>query len=207
MKWLFNLCLIVVSVILTTISCSSRRMEKSKIEESSAVKEREVVKVDSTSSSNKTIGTINTNTTDKYAYNDDLLIEYEPTFDANGILIPFRYTKTENGKTIDVNITGTGKVKSSTKQATEKIYIKEENIYQEQIDALVKSNKEQQLVIEKLLKKETKDAVSAPDYVKYFIWILIGFGLLAAIIIGLVIYFKATIGKYKNILKTLTNDS
>lgn len=207
MKWLFNLCLVVVSVILTTISCSSRRMEKDKMKESSAVKEQQSVKVDSTASSTKTIGTVNTNTTDKYAYNEDLLIEYEPTFDANGVLIPFRYTKTENGKTTDVNITGTGKVKSSTRQEKEKVYIKEENIYQEQINALVKSNKEQQLMINSLIQKETKAVTSAPDYFKYFIWILIGFGLLAAIIVALVIYFKATIGKYKKILNTLTNDT
>ena len=108
--------LIVVSIMLTTIySCaSSRRIDKNKITEQFADKRNISVVIDSTTTLTTNIGTSNFKLTDNTKYNDNLDIEYTPTFDKNGNLIPFHYSKEENGKKTNVNITGNAKVKSSS---------------------------------------------------------------------------------------------
>ena len=136
-KYLF---LIVVSLILTTISscASSRRMDKNKTSEQFADKRNTSSASDSVTTSTTKIGTSNFKLTDNNKYNDNLDIEYTPTFDKNGNLIPFHYSKEENGKKTNVNITGNAKVKSSSSNEKINNITKEEYNYKADFEAVVK---------------------------------------------------------------------
>ena len=202
-KYLF---LIVVSIMLTTISscASSRRMDKNKTTEQLADKKNTSVVVDSTTTSTTNIGTSNFKLTDNTKYNDNLDIEYTPTFDKNGNLIPFHYSKEENGKKTNVNITGNAKVKSSSSNEKINNITKEEYNYKADFEAVVKINKKLVSEIETLKKLNNKEVKVAPDYLKYIILVGTGVLLLSGVILGIFIYFKAQINKYKSILNTIS---
>ena len=202
-KYIF---LIVVSIMLTTISscASSRRMDKNKTTEQLADKRNTSAAVDSTTTSTTNIGTSNFKLTDNTKYNDNLDIEYTPTFDKNGNLIPFHYSKEENGKKTNVNITGNAKVKSSSSNEKINNITKEEYNYKADFEAVVKINKKLVSEIETLKKLNNKEVKVSPDYLKYIILIGTGVLLLSGVILGIFIYFKAQINKYKSILNTIS---
>lgn len=198
--------LIVVSVVLTTISscASSRRMDKNKTTEQLADKRNTSSTSDSTTISTTKIGTSNFKLIDNNKYNDNLDIEYTPTFDKNGNLIPFHYSKEENGKKTNVNITGNAKVKSSSSNEKINNTTKEEYNYKSDFEAVVKINKKLVSEIETLKKINNKEVKVSPDYLKYIILIGTGVLLLSGVILGIFIYFKAQINKYKSILNTIS---
>ena len=202
-KYLF---LIVVSIMLTTIySCaSSRRMDKNKTTEQFADKRNISSAVDSTTTSTTNIGTSNFKLTDNNKYNDNLDIEYTPTFDKNGNLIPFHYSKEEDGKKTNVSITGNAKVKSSSSNEKINNITKEEYNYKSDFEAVVKINKKLVSEIETLKKLNNKEVKVSPDYLKYIILIGAGVLLLSGVILGIFIYFKSQINKYKSILNTIS---
>ena len=198
--------LIVVSVMLTTISscASSRRMDKNKTTEQLADKRNTSVVIDSTTTLTTNIGISNFKLTDNTKYNDNLDIEYTPTFDKNGNLIPFHYSKEENGKKTNVNITGNAKVKSSSSNEKVNTNTKEEYNYKAEYEEVIKINKKLISEIETLKKTNTKEVKVAPDYLKYIILIGTGVLLLSGVILGIFIYFKAQINKYKSLLNTIS---
>ena len=198
--------LIVVSVLLTTISscASSRRMDKNKTTEQLADKRNTSVVIDSTTTLTTNIGTSNFKLTDNTKYNDNLDIEYTPTFDKNGNLIPFHYSKEEDGKKTNVNITGNAKVKSSSSNEKVNTNTKEEYNYKADYEEVIKINKKLISEIETLKKTNTKEVKVAPDYLKYIILIGTGVLLLSGVILGIFIYFKSQINKYKSILNTIS---
>ena len=198
--------LIVVSVMLTTISscASSRRMDKNKTTEQLADKRNTSVVIDSTTTLTTNIGISNFKLTDNTKYNDNLDIEYTPTFDKNGNLIPFHYSKEENGKKTNVNITGNAKVKSSSSNEKVNTNTKEEYNYKADYEEVIKINKKLISEIETLKKTNTKEVKVAPDYLKYIILIGTGVLLLSGVILGIFIYFKSQINKYKSILNTIS---
>ena len=198
--------LIVVSIMLTTISscASSRRMDKNKTTEQLADKRNTSVVIDSTTTLTTNIGTSNFKLTDNTKYNDNLDIEYTPTFDKNGNLIPFHYSKEEDGKKTNVNITGNAKVKSSSSNEKVNTNTKEEYNYKADYEEVIKLNKKLISEIETLKKTNTKEVKVAPDYLKYIILIGVGVLLLSGVILGIFIYFKAQINKYKSILNTIS---
>ena len=198
--------LIVVSIMLTTISscASSRRMDKNKTTEQLADKRNTSVVIDSTTTSTTNIGTSNFKLTDNTKYNDNLDIEYTPTFDKNGNLIPFHYSKEEDGKKTNVNITGNAKVKSSSSNEKVNTNTKEEYNYKADYEEVIKINKKLISEIETLKKTNTKEVKVAPDYLKYIILIGTGVLLLSGVILGIFIYFKSQINKYKSILNTIS---
>ena len=202
-KYLF---LIVVSLILTTISscASSRNMHKNKTIEQSADKRNVVTSSDSLVSSNTKIGTSSFKLSNNNKYNDNLDIEYTPTFDKNGNLIPFHYSKEEDGKKTNVNITGNAKVKSSSSNEKINNITKEEYNYKSDFEAVVKINKKLVSEIETLKKISNKEVKVYPDYLKYIIIIGIITFLLSGAIIIIFIYFKRQINKYKSILNTIS---
>ena len=198
--------LIVVSIVLTTISscASSRRMDKNKTTEQLADKRNTSVVIDSTTTLTTNIGTSNFKLTDNTKYNDNLDIEYTPTFDKNGNLIPFHYSKEEDGKKTNVNITGNAKVKSSSSNEKVNTNTKEEYNYKADYEEVIKINKKLISEIETLKKTNTKEVKVAPDYLKYIILIGAGVLLLSGVILGIFIYFKSQINKYKSILNTIS---
>ena len=198
--------LIVVSIMLTTISscASSRRMDKNKTTEQLADKRNTSVVIDSTTTLTTNIGISNFKLTDNTKYNDNLDIEYTPTFDKNGNLIPFHYSKEENGKKTNVNITGNAKVKSSSSNEKVNTNTKEEYNYKADYEEVIKINKKLISEIETLKKTNTKEVKVAPDYLKYIILIGTGVLLLSGVILGIFIYFKSQINKYKSILNTIS---
>lgn len=203
-KYIF---LIVVSVMLTTIySCSSRKMNKNISEETSADKRNSVVKSDSSVITNKGISSFKATNLDKYELTNNLDIEYEPTFDKNGNLIPFSYSRDDNGNVTKVNITGNAKVKDTTTKLIDQK--KEESVeeYKEQMESLVTYINRLESEINTLKNTKEKDVKVAPDYFKYILWLGIAILLLSGIIIFCIIYFRNTIGKYKKILNTFTNN-
>ena len=202
-KYIF---LIVVSIMLTTISscASSRRMDKNKTTEQLADKRNTSSAVDSTTTLTTNIGTSNFKLIDNTKYNDNLDIEYTPTFDKNGNLIPFHYSKEENGKKTNVSITGNAKVKSSSSNEKINNITKEEYNYKSDFEAIVKINKKLISEIETLKKVNNKEVKVSPDYLKYIILIGTGVLLLSGVILGIFIYFKAQINKYKSILNTIS---
>ena len=198
--------LIVVSVMLTTISscASSRRMDKNKTTEQLADKRNTSVVIDSTTTLTTNIGTSNFKLTDNTKYNDNLDIEYTPTFDKNGNLIPFHYSKEEDGKKTNVNITGNAKLKSSSSNEKVNTNTKEEYNYKADYEEVIKINKKLISEIETLKKTNTKEVKVTPDYLKYIILIGTGVLLLSGVILGIFIYFKSQINKYKSILNTIS---
>ena len=202
-KYIF---LIVVSIVLTTISscASSRRIDKNKITEQFADKRNISVVSDSITTSITNTTTSNFKLTNNNKYNNNLDIEYTPTFDKNGNLIPFHYSKEENGKKTNVNITGNAKVKSSSSNEKINNTTKEEYNYKSDFEAVVKINKKLVSEIETLKKINNKEVKVSPDYLKYIILIGTGVLLLSGVILGIFIYFKAQINKYKSILNTIS---
>ena len=202
-KYIF---LIVVSIVLTTISscASSRRIDKNKITEQFADKRNISVVSDSITTSITNTTTSNFKLTNNNKYNNNLDIEYTPTFDKNGNLIPFHYSKEENGKKTNVNITGHAKVKSSFSNEKINNTTKEEYNYKSDFEAVIKINKKLISEIETLKKTNTKEVKVSPDYLKYIILIGTGVLLLSGVILGIFIYFKAQINKYKSILNTIS---
>ena len=159
---------------------------------------------DSTVISTTKIGTSNFKLTDNTKYNDNLDIEYTPTFDKNGNLIPFHYSKEEDGKKTNVNIIGNAKVKSSSSNEKINNSTKEEYNYKSEYEEVIKINKKLISEIETLKKTNTKEVKVAPDYLKYIILIGVGVLLLSGVILGIFIYFKSQINKYKSILNTIS---
>lgn len=202
-KYLF---LIVVSIMLTTIySCaSSRRIDKNKITEQFADKRNISVVSDSITTSITNTTTSNFKLTNNNKYNNNLDIEYTPTFDKNGNLIPFHYSKEEDGKKTNVNITGNAKVKSSSSNEKINNSTKEEYNYKSEYEEVIKINKKLISEIETLKKTNTKEVKVAPDYLKYIILIGTGVLLLSGVILGIFIYFKSQINKYKSLLNTIS---
>ena len=202
-KYIF---LIVVSIMLTTISscASSRRMDKNKTTEQLADKRNTSSTTDSTTISTTKIGTSNFKLTDNTKYNDNLDIEYTPTFDKNGNLIPFHYSKEEDGKKTNVNIIGNAKVKSSSSNEKINNSTKEGYNYKSEYEEVIKINKKLISEIKTLKKTNTKEVKVAPDYLKYIILIGTGVLLLSGVILGIFIYFKSQINKYKSILNTIS---
>ena len=200
------LLLIVVSIMLTTIySCaSSRNTNKNKNTEQFADKKNEKVVSDSTTTikTNTETATYKSTNTNKTNYNLD--IEYTPTFDKSGNLIPFHYSKEEDGKKININITGNAKVKSSSSDENINSNTKEEYNYKSKYEEVIKINKKLISEIETLKKTNTKEVKVAPDYLKYIILIGTGVLLLSGVILGIFIYFKAQINKYKSLLNTIS---
>lgn len=191
---------------LTTIySCaSSRRMDKNKTSEQFADKRSTVSASDSITTSITNTTTSNFKLTDNNKYNDNLDIEYTPTFDKNGNLIPFHYSKEEDGKKTNVNIIGNAKVKSSSSNEKINNSTKEEYNYKSEYEEVIKINKKLISEIETLKKTNTKEVKVAPDYLKYIILIGTGVLLLSGVILGIFIYFKSQINKYKSILNTIS---
>ena len=157
----------------------------------------------STNSSNSTNTTIfgsTTKTVDDYAKNNNLSIEYNPMFDTSGTLIPFHYSKDINGQKTTVNIIGNAKVTDITNE----IVKKSEEVVTTEFKKTTDSLNARIDALEYKLTQESKTVITdvkvAPDYLKYIIWLAVLIFLLAASIIGVVIYFKATIGKYKKLL-------
>ena len=202
-KYLF---LIVVSIMLTTIySCaSSRRIDKNKITEQFADKRKISVVSDSITTSITNTTTSNFKLTNNNKYNNNLDIEYIPTFDKYGNLIPFHYSKEEDGKKTNVNIIGNAKVKSSSSNEKINNSTKEEYNYKSEYEEVIKINKKLISEIETLKKTNTKEVKVAPDYLKYIILIGVGVLLLSGVILGIFIYFKSQINKYKSILNTIS---
>ena len=202
-KYIF---LIVVSIMLTTIySCaSSRRMDKNKTTEQLADKKNINVVSDSIFISKTNIGTSNFKSITNNKYNDNLDIEYSPTFDKYGNLIPFHYSKEEDGKKTNVNITGNAKVKSSSSNEKVNNNTKEEYNYKSEYEEVIKINKKLISEIETLKKTNTKEVKVSPDYLKYIILIGTGVLLLSGVILGIFIYFKSQINKYKSLLNTIS---
>ena len=198
--------LIVVSIMLTTIySCaSSRRMNKNKTTEQFADKRNTVSTFDSVTTSITNIDTSNFKLTNNNKYNDNLDIEYTPTFDKYGNLIPFHYSKEEDGKKTNVNIIGNAKVKSSSSNEKINNSTKEEYNYKSDFEAVIKINKKLVSEIETLKKTNTKEVKVAPDYLKYIISIGTVVLLLSGVISGIFIYFKSQINKYKSLLNTIS---
>lgn len=203
-KYIF---LIVVSVMLTTIfACNSRTMQKQKETELSADKRNSSKVIDSSSISSKGISSFKATNLDKYELTNNLDIEYEPTFDQNGNLIPFSYSRNENGNVTNVNITGNAKVKDTSTKEIIKEQSEEKIDYKEQLESLVKYVNTLESEVTILKQKESKEVKVAPDYFKYILWLGIAILLLSGIIIFCIIYFRNTIGKYKKILNTFTNN-
>ena len=202
-KYLF---LIVVSIMLTTIySCaSSRRIDKNKTTEQFADKRNTSVVSDSITTSITNTTTSNFKLTNNNKYNNNLDIEYIPTFDKYGNLIPFHYSKEEDGKKTNVNIIGNAKVKSSSSNEKINNSTKEEYNYKSEYEEVIKINKKLISEIETLKKTNTKEVKVAPDYLKYIILIGTGVLLLSGVILGIFIYFKSQINKYKSILNTIS---
>ena len=202
-KYLF---LIVVSIMLTTIySCaSSRRIDKNKITEQFADKRNISVVSDSITTSITNTTTSNFKLTNNNKYNNNLDIEYTPTFDKNGNLIPFHYSKEEDGKKTNVNIIGNAKVKSSSSNEKINNSTKEEYNYKSEYEEVIKINKKLISEIETLKKISNKEVKVYPDYLKYIIIIGTITFLLSGVIIIIFIYFKRQINKYKSILNTIS---
>lgn len=200
---------IIVSILLTIMfSCSSVNKNKAILKEESAVKKdiksdsTKTYKADSTSIIKGYSNHINSN------YANDIAIEYEATFDLQGNLIPFYYNNVDDkGNTTSVTISGPGKVINTIKEKVDTETVEEVNELQIKYDKVVNVVKTLQEEIDSYKRAETKDKTVAPDYLKYIIWLGIAGVLLTAIIIGLSIYFKVTLGKYKSLLNTLSNDS
>ena len=191
---------------LTTIySCtSSRNMNKNKTTEQLADKKNINVVSDSIFISKTNIGTSNFKSITNNKYNDNLDIEYSPTFDKYGNLIPFHYSKEEDGKKTNVNITGNAKVKSSSSNEKVNNNTKEEYNYKSEYEEVIKINKKLISEIETLKKTNTKEVKVSPDYLKYIILIGTGVLLLSGVILGIFIYFKSQINKYKSLLNTIS---
>ena len=193
--------LLVVSLMLTTfISCTSRTKIKKTNESASAVKKDSIASTNSSNSTNTTIFGTTTKTVDDYAKNNNLSIEYNPMFDTSGVLIPFHYSKDINGQKTTVNIMGNAKVTDITNE----IVKKSEEVVTTEFKKTTDSLNARIDALEYKLTQESKTVITdvkvAPDYLKYIIWLAVLIFLLAASIIGVVIYFKATIGKYKKLL-------
>ena len=193
--------LLVVSLMLTTfISCTSRTKIKKTNESASAVKKDSIASTNSSNSTNTTIFGTTTKTVDDYAKNNNLSIEYNPMFDTSGVLIPFHYSKDINGQKTTVNIIGNAKVTDITNE----IVKKSEEVVTTEFKKTTDSLNARIDALEYKLTQESKTVITdvkvAPDYLKYIIWLAVLIFLLAASIIGVVIYFKATIGKYKKLL-------
>ena len=193
--------LLVVSLMLTTfISCTSRTKIKKTNESASAVKKDSIASTNSSNSTNTTIFGTTTKTVDDYAKNNNLSIEYNPMFDTSGTLIPFHYSKDINGQKTTVNIMGNAKVTDITNEIVKKSEEVVTTEFRKTTDSLNARIDELEYKLTQESKTVVTDVKVAPDYLKYIIWLAVLIFLLAASIIGVVIYFKATIGKYKKLL-------
>ena len=193
--------LLVVSLMLTTfISCTSRTKIKKTNESASAVKKDSIASTNSSNSTNTTIFGTTTKTVDDYAKNNNLSIEYNPMFDTSGTLIPFHYSKDINGQKTTVNIIGNAKVTDITNEIVKKSEEVVTTEFRKTTDSLNARIDELEYKLTQESKTVITDVKVAPDYLKYIIWLAVLIFLLAASIIGVVIYFKATIGKYKKLL-------
>lgn len=191
----------VVGLILITFSaCSSRTKHKESNEKTIAVKEHTNTDTSSNTSSNTSVSNTTTKTVEDYAKTNDLNIEYNPILDTNGNYIPFIYSKDINGQKTNVSITGPGRVIDTNKEVTNNKKEEDKSEYLEQVNKLEEqiSNLQYQLDSQEKSKSTTLDV--KPDYFKYLIWIVIGLLFLTAVVAGVVIYVKITIGKYKKLL-------
>ena len=190
---------------LTTISsCNSRKTDKFKASEQFADKRNEISQSDSAVISNKNTSESNVKIEARNNIKEVLNIEYTPTYDKDGNLIPFNYNKDEDGKKTTINIKGSGKVNSTTTTESMNTFVKEEKSYKEEFETVVSINKKLQKEIEILKKIKGKETKVYPDYLKYIIIIGITTLLLSGVMLFVFIYFKKQINKYKSILNTIS---
>lgn len=180
---------IVAGLMLATISaCSSTKKFKTK---DYVLSEEKTSKMENSSSSDSVHNTVSSSVysvNDKYNLANDLLIEYEPTFDSFGKLIPFSYVKEENGNKVAVKIEGSAKVVSNSRENKAKEIQETKIDYQAKFDSISKRLSEVEAIANSKTIVETKTVEVTPDYIKYLIWVGIGLGLLSAILA--IAYFK-----------------
>lgn len=179
--------LIVASVSLATIvSCSSIRKSKSLTE----IKENTTKTSNSNTSTNENVTNNVTGSSNYKTEKQGLQIEYEPTFDSNGKLIPFSFKGTStNGTQTSVDITGNGKVKFFTESQVENMVNTLQEAYTKKLDSVNSKIDKVDSSIE--IKEKTKTV--APDYLKYIIGLGTFIVLLSAVIIFMYFYFKKKI--------------
>jgi cytochrome bd-type quinol oxidase subunit 1 len=179
--------LIVVSVSLATIvSCSSVRKTKTLSE----VKENTTKISESTNSVKENVTNNVTGSSNVKAEKQGLQIEYEPTFDADGKLIPFSFKGTSaNGTQTSVDITGNGKVKYFTESQVENMVNTLQEAYGRQLDSI--GNKTDKVVSDITIKEKNKTV--APDYFKFIIILGVLLLLFSAGLVVMYFYFKKKI--------------
>lgn len=182
-----KLYLIVASVSLATIiSCSSVRKSKTLTE----IKENTTKTSNSNTSTNENITNNISGSSNYKAEKQGLQIEYEPTFDANGKLIPFSFKGiTPNGTQTSVDITGSGKVKFFTESQVENMVNTLQEAYAKKLDSV--NNKIDK--VDSSIDIKEKNKTVSPDYLKYIIGLATFIILLSAGLIFMYFYFKKKI--------------
>lgn len=179
--------LIVASVSLATIvSCSSVRKTKT----SSEVKENTTIKTDTNTKVDESVTNTVTNTGKLDIRKEGLGIEYNPSFDSEGKMVPFVFEKVnKDGTKTTINITGNATVKYFSEDQVEDMVNVLNESYNKKLDSAVSKVDKKNSIITTNTKEKTK----SPDYLKYLIGIVITLILFSAIIIIMYLYFKKKI--------------
>ena len=134
-------------------------------------------------------------------YSNTLGIEYTPTFDTSGNLLPFNYSAVDGkGNKTQVNIVGPGKVINTIIDRDEETLssiMEQRRVRWKEVDSIL-AKLETQIDHTSSTLEETKSV--APDYLKYIIWMGAGMVMLLLLLLGLYLYFKSTIGKLKALI-------
>ena len=194
--------MIVVSVMLTTIiGCSSTKKVKHSVKEVIADKRTE-----QTSSLTANHGDSSSLTNSTYKGTDKLFsntigIEYNPTFDQYGKVIPFHYeAKDAKGNNTSVSIVGPAKVINTIIDRNEETFneiLEQRKVKWHKVDSLINTL---QLQVDTTRELVEKDKVTAPDYLKYIIWMGFSITVLAIIIVLIIAYFRIQIKNIKKLL-------
>lgn len=179
--------LIVASVSLATIvSCSSVKKNKTITEVKEDIKEvRENSTTTKEQSTNNAVADYKMSAEKKR-----LEIGYEPTFDANGLLIPFSFKgKDANGNETTVDIKGS----ASVKYFTDSQVIDEVKYLKEELSKIKDSLSKSTIVKDSTITTKEKTKEVAPDYIKYIIWLGILILFLSGVILFLYFYFRSKI--------------
>lgn len=194
--------MIVVSVMLTTIiGCSSTKKVKHSVKEVIADKRTE-----QTSSLTANHGDSSSLTNSTYKGTDKLFsntigIQYNPTFDQYGKVIPFHYeAKDAKGNNTSVSIVGPAKVINTIIDRNEETFeeiLQQRKIKWNKVDSLINTL---ELKIDNTRKLVETEKTVAPDYLKYLIWMGFSLLVLAIILVVTFIYFKSQITKLKNLI-------
>lgn len=198
----FFIKIIVVSFILTTIiACSSVRKSKHTIKE--AVSETKVEQSSSLSANHGDTSSSVTGLTkasDKL-FNNTLGIEYNPTFDQYGQVIPFHYeAKDAKGNNTSVSIVGPAKVINTIIDRNEETFneiLEQRKVKWNKVDSLINTL---QLQVNSTRELVETEKTKAPDYLKYIIWMGFSILVLGIIIVVGFLYFKSQITKFKNLI-------